>query len=105
MPSQLTYENDGIVVVHGDALDLLDAAVAILFNLFLRDSSIEHASGSVTSNDRWDSDDAYATWCKRWLPPPAHAGWHPLCHDEYAGNAVHTPPPPATRGSVSHRMV
>ena len=68
MPSQLTYENDGIVVVHGDALDLLDAAVAdSSVNLVFADPPYNIGKRFGDFNDRWDSDDAYATWCKRWL--------------------------------------
>ena len=68
MPSDFTYEAKGITVVHGDALDLLDAVVGdATANLVFADPPYNIGKRFSGFRDRWESDEAYATWCTRWL--------------------------------------
>ncbi len=68
MSSEFTYETNGATVVHGDALDLLGAVVGDTeVNLIFADPPYNIGKWFSSFRDRWESDDAYAEWCARWL--------------------------------------
>lgn len=68
MSSEFTYEANGATVVHGDALDLLDAVVGdSKVNLIFADPPYNIGKRFSSFRDRWESDEAYAAWCARWL--------------------------------------
>lgn len=56
------------MVVHGDALELLDVLVGdSKVNLIFADPPYNIGKRFRSFHDRWESDEAYATWCTRWL--------------------------------------
>jgi site-specific DNA-methyltransferase (adenine-specific) len=62
------YEANGISIVHGDALDLLDTVVAdSKVNLIFADPPYNIGKQFGGFRDRWESDEAYASWSARWL--------------------------------------
>lgn len=68
MQPQFTYEDKGITVVHGDALNLLDMVVAdAQVNLVFADPPYNIGKKFGGFHDRWESDDAYALWSAHWL--------------------------------------
>lgn len=68
MSSEFRYEANGVAVVYGDALDLLDAVVGDSeVNLIFADPPYNIGKRFSSFHDRWESDHAYAQWCTRWL--------------------------------------
>ncbi|MBI2190521.1 MAG: adenine-specific DNA-methyltransferase [Planctomycetes bacterium] len=68
MQPEFTYEANGITLIHGDALDLLDTVVAdAQVNLVFADPPYNIGKKFGGFHDRWESDDAYASWSARWL--------------------------------------
>ena len=68
MQHDFTYEDNGITIVHGDALDLLETVVPDgKVNLVFADPPYNIGKKFGNFHDRWESDDAYASWCARWL--------------------------------------
>lgn len=68
MQPESVYTIDGISVVQGDALDLMDGVVAdSTVNLIFADPPYNIGKKFGGFHDRWESDDAYASWCTRWL--------------------------------------
>jgi len=62
------YTAEGITVVHGDTLDRMDGVVAdSTVNLIFADPPYNIGKKFGGFHDRWESDDAYASWCTRWL--------------------------------------
>src|SRR3989338_2793876 len=62
------YEDNGIMVAHGDSLDLLDAVVPDA-KVHLVFAAPPYNIGKKFGNfhDKWESDDAYVSWSARWL--------------------------------------
>lgn len=68
LQTESAYTAEGITVVHGDALDLSDTVVAdSTVNLIFADPPYNIGKKFGAFHDRWESDDAYASWCTRWL--------------------------------------
>ena len=68
MQPESVYTAEGITVVHGDALDRMDGVVAdSTVNLIFADPPYNIGKKFGGFHDRWESDDAYASWCTRWL--------------------------------------
>jgi len=68
LSSESTYEAKGVTVVHGDALEVLDEVVGdSKVNLIFADPPYNIGKRFSTFHDRWESDEAYAAWCSRWL--------------------------------------
>jgi adenine-specific DNA-methyltransferase len=62
------YSKDGHTVVHGDSLKILDSIVAdCSVNLIFADPPYNIGKQFGKFHDKWESDDAYAEWCKLWL--------------------------------------
>ena len=68
MQHEFIYQDKGITVVHGDALDLLNAVVPNgTVNLIFADPPYNIGKQFGDFHDHWESDEAYASWCTRWL--------------------------------------
>lgn len=64
----MTYEKNGHVIFHGDAIEVLrtevpDASVDLVF----ADPPYNIGKCFAGVPDRWPSDEAYAEWCYEWL--------------------------------------
>jgi adenine-specific DNA-methyltransferase len=64
----IQYSKDGHTVIHGDSLLVLDNLVQdASINLIFADPPYNIGKRFGKFHDRWESDDAYADWCKLWL--------------------------------------
>lgn len=64
----LKYAAGGHVVIYGDSLLALDEHVADgSVNVIFADPPYNIGKQFSTFTDRWESDEAYAEWCKAWL--------------------------------------
>jgi len=68
LPKLAEYSKDGHIIVHGDTLAILDDVVAdSSVNLVFADPPYNLGKRFGEFHDRWESDEAYAEWCTRWL--------------------------------------
>lgn len=62
------YSKDDHTVVHGDTLVVLDELVADnSVNLIFADPPYNIGKQFSEFSDKWESDEAYASWCEQWL--------------------------------------
>lgn len=62
------FSTDGVVVVQGDAIDVLEALVEDgAVNLLFADPPYNIGKSFGEFQDNWVSDKAYAAWCYEWL--------------------------------------
>ena len=62
------FRSEGIVVAHGDTLDIMDELVSdSTANLIFADPPYNIGKKFGMFVDRWESDDAYVSWCTQWL--------------------------------------
>jgi len=68
LPQQNIYTRNGHTIVHGEALSVLDAAVEDgSVHLIFADPPYNIGKKYGEFVDRWESDEAYAAWCRSWL--------------------------------------
>lgn len=68
MQLETQFSADGIVVTHGDALDVLDRLVEDgSVKLVFADPPYNIGKSFGSFRDKWPSDKAYAEWCYQWL--------------------------------------
>lgn len=68
MPSETVITADGLVVAHGDALDVIDDLVEDgSVNLVFAYPPYNIGKSFGKFRDKWPSDKAYAEWCYQWL--------------------------------------
>lgn len=68
MQPESVYTAEGIIVIHGDALALMEGVVEdSTVNLIFADPPYNIGKKFGDFHDRWESDDAYMSWCMRWL--------------------------------------
>lgn len=68
MVPEFKFEANGATVVRGDTLEVLDSIVEnSKVNLVFADPPYNIGKRFSTFHDRWESDEAYASWCKQWL--------------------------------------
>ncbi|MDZ4770422.1 MAG: adenine-specific DNA-methyltransferase [Chloroflexota bacterium] len=62
------YSRDGHTVVHGDFLAVIDDIVEDgSVSLVFADPPYNIGKQFAEFQDRWESDDAYAAWCRQWI--------------------------------------
>ncbi|MBF0159519.1 MAG: adenine-specific DNA-methyltransferase [Magnetococcales bacterium] len=68
MQLKSSYSFEGITVIYGDALDLMDEVIPdSTVNLIFADPPYNIGKRFGDFHDKWDSDEAYALWSERWL--------------------------------------
>lgn len=68
MQTETLFSADGVVVAHGDALDVLDRVVEDgSVKLVFADPPYNIGKSFGAFRDKWPSDKAYADWCYKWL--------------------------------------
>ncbi len=68
MQPETEFSADGVVVAHGDAIDVLERVVEDgSVNLVFADPPYNIGKRFGEFRDKWPSDKAYAEWCYQWL--------------------------------------
>lgn len=68
MLTETQFSADGVLVVHGDVLDVLEGLVEDgSVNLVFADPPYNIGKSFGSFRDKWPSDKAYADWCYQWL--------------------------------------
>lgn len=68
MHQESLFKSEGMVVAHGDALEILDRLVDDgTVNLIFADPPYNIGKSFGAFRDKWPSDTEYAEWCYQWL--------------------------------------